>query len=126
MLTFGLVSSVFDYLTFAVLLWLLRCDAAHFRTGWFVESVLSAAMVVLVVRTRRPLLASRPSRSLTLATLVVLSAALALPFTPLGRLFGFLPLPLPFLGLLALILLAYVASAELVKGWFYRNHGDRG
>jgi len=61
-----------------------------------------------------------------LATLVVLSAALALPFTPLGRLFGFLPLPLPFLGLLALILLAYVASAELVKGWFYRNHGDRG
>jgi Mg2+-importing ATPase len=122
MLAFGLVSSVFDYLTFAVLLWLLRCDAAHFRTGWFVESVLSAAMVVLVVRTRRPLLASRPSPSLTAATLVVLGATLLLPYTPLGRLFGFLPLPLPFLGLLALILLAYVISAEAVKGWFYRNH----
>jgi Mg2+-importing ATPase len=122
MLAFGLVSSVFDYLTFAVLLWLLRCDPAHFRTGWFVESVLSAAMVVLVVRTRRPLLASRPSRSLTAATLVVLGGTLLLPFTPLGRLFGFVPLPLPFLGLLALILLAYVISAEAVKRWFYRNH----
>ena len=122
MLAFGLVSSVFDYLTFAVLLWVLRCDAAHFRTGWFVESVLSAAMVVLVVRTRRPLLASRPSRSLIAATLVVLAATLALPYTPLGHLFGFLPLPLPFLGLLALILLAYVICAEAVKGWFYRNH----
>ena len=122
MLAFGLVSSVFDYLTFAVLLWLLRCDAAHFRTGWFVESVMSAAMVVLVVRTRRPLLASRPSRSLTAATLVVLGTTLLLPYTPLGLLFGFLPLPLPFLGLLALILLAYVISAEAVKGWFYRNH----
>ena len=120
MLAFGLVSSVFDYLTFAVLLWVLRCDAAHFRTGWFVESVLSAAMVVLVVRTRRPLLASRPSRSLIAATLVVLAATL--PYTPLGHLFGFLPLPLPFLGLLALILLAYVISAEAEKGWFYRNH----
>jgi Mg2+-importing ATPase len=123
MLAFGLVSSVFDYLTFAVLLWWLRCDAAHFRTGWFVESVLSAAMVVLVVRTRQPLLASRPSRSLTLATLLVLGATLLLPYSPLGKLFGFVPLPLPFLGLLALILLAYVVSAELVKRWFYRNHG---
>jgi len=123
MLAFGLVSSVFDYLTFAVLLWLLRCDAAHFRTGWFVESVLSAAMVVLVVRTRQPLLASRPSRSLTLATLLVLGATLLLPYSPLGKLFGFVPLPLSFLGLLALILLAYVVSAEQVKRWFYRNHG---
>ncbi len=103
-----------------MLLWVLRCDASHFRTGWFVESVLSAAMVVLVVRTRRPLLASRPSRSLIAATLVVLAATL--PYTPLGHLFGFLPLPLPFLGLLALILLAYVISAEAEKGWFYRNH----
>jgi len=123
MLTFGLVSSVFDYLTFAVLLWLLRCDAAHFRTGWFVESVLSAAMVVLVVRSRRPLLRSLPSRGLCLATLATVAATLALPYSPLGRLFGFVPLPAPFLGLLALILLAYGLSAELVKGWFYRNHG---
>ena len=122
MLSFGLVSSVFDYLTFAVLLWLQRSDPQLFRSGWFVESVLSAAMVVLVVRTRRPLLASRPSRALATATLMVALVTLALPFTPLGRLFGFVPLPWPFLMMLALILLAYGVSAELVKRWFYRNH----
>ena len=122
MLTFGLVSSVFDTLTFASLLMLKRGDPLLFRSGWFVESVLSAAMVVLVVRTRRPLLASRPSRPLAAATLLVVALTLGLPFTPLGRLFGFVPLPPLFLALLALILLAYGLSAELVKGWFYRNH----
>lgn len=121
MLTFGLVSSVFDYLTFAVLLWVLKGDAAQFRTGWFMESVVSAASVVLVVRTHRPMLASTPSRSLVLATLVVVIVALLLPWTPLGRLFGFVPLPPLFLGLLGAILLAYVASAERVKRWFYRG-----
>ena len=124
MLCFGLVSSVFDYLTFAVLLWLPHSDPRLFRSGWFVESVLSAAMVVLVVRTRRPLLASRPSRNLALATALVAAVTLALPYTPLGRLFGFVPLPAPFLGLLALILIAYGISAELAKRWFYRNHSD--
>ncbi len=121
MLCFGLVSSVFDYLTFAVLLLVLRSDAAHFRTGWFVESVVSAASIVLVVRTRGPLLASRPSRSLALATLLVVVATLLLPVTPLGRLFGFVPLPPLFLALLALILVGYVLSAELVKLWFYAS-----
>ncbi len=119
MLCFGLVSSVFDFLTFGVLLLVLRSDAAHFRTGWFVESVVSAASIVLVVRTRGPLLASRPSRSLALATLLVVVATLLLPSTPLGRLFGFVPLPPLFLALLGLILLGYVLSAELVKRWFY-------
>lgn len=122
MLTFGLVSSVFDYLTFAALFWLKPGDPQLFRSGWFVESVLSAAMVVLVVRTRRPLLASRPSPSLAAATLLVVAVTLALPFTPLGRVFGFVPLPPAFLGLLALILLGYGLSAEAVKRWFYRNH----
>ncbi len=121
MLTFGLVSSVFDYLTFAVLLWVLRGDAAQFRTGWFVESVISAASIVLVVRTRGPLLRSRPSRPLVLATLVVVVLTLLLPYSPLAAPFGFVPLPASFLALLALILLAYVLAAEAAKGWFYRQ-----
>ena len=121
MLTFGLVSSIFDYATFAALLWVLKGGAAQFRTGWFIESVVSAACVVLVVRTHRPMRASVPSRSLALATLVVVVAALLLPWTPLGRLFGFVPLPPLFLGLLGAILVAYVATAELVKRWFYRG-----
>ncbi|MCT0213529.1 MULTISPECIES: magnesium-translocating P-type ATPase [unclassified Synechococcus] len=123
MLTFGLVSSVYDYLTFAVLLWVLHADAAQFRTGWFMESVISAASIVLVIRTRGPLFRSRPSRWLVAATLVVIGLTLILPWTPLGHLFGFVPLPAEFLLLLALILAAYIWSAELAKGWFYRQGG---
>lgn len=122
MVLFGLVSSLFDGLTFLVLLVGLRAGPAEFRTGWFVESVVSAALIVLVVRTRRPLLQSRPSRLLLLATLLVVTATLALPYTPLAKPLGFVPLPQQFLGVLALIVLAYGASAELAKSWFYRNH----
>jgi Mg2+-importing ATPase len=121
MFNFGLVSSVFDYLTFAVLLWVLHAEAAQFRTGWFMESVVSAACVVLVVRTHRPMFASAPARSLVLATVLVVIGALMLPWTPLGALFGFVPLPPLFLAILAGILAAYVLSAEAVKRWFYRD-----
>ncbi len=121
MLTFGLVSSVFDYLTFCVLLWLLRSDAALFRTGWFVESVVSAATIVLVVRTRGPLLKSRPSWPLWLTTLLVVMATVVLPYSALGRLFGFVALPPLFLLCLAVILVLYILSAEMAKRWFYRR-----
>ena len=121
MLTFGLVSSVFDYLTFGVLLWLLRAEPAEFRTGWFVESVVSATLIVLVVRTRGSFLRSRPGRALLITTLSVAAATLAIPYTPLGTAFDFVPLPPIFLGLMGLIVLGYVASAELAKRWFYRH-----
>jgi len=121
MLTFGLVSSVFDYLTFGVLLWLLRSDSALFRTGWFVESVVSAATIVLVVRTRGPLLQSRPSWPLWLTTLLVVMATIAMPYCALGRLFGFVALPPLFLLCLAGILALYIFSAEMAKRWFYRH-----
>ncbi|MBX9929853.1 MAG: magnesium-translocating P-type ATPase [Gemmatimonadaceae bacterium] len=121
MLTFGLVSSVFDYLTFGVLLWVQRAGPAEFRTGWFVESVISATMIVLVVRTRGSVLHSRPGRALLSTTLAVAVATLAIPYTPLGAAFGLVPLPPRFLGLMALIVLGYVVSAELAKGWFYRS-----
>ena len=124
MLCFGLVSSLFDGLTFAALLLLLHSDTAQFRTGWFMESVVSAASIVLVVRSRRPLLSSRPSPWLVSATLLVIGVTLLLPATPAGRLFGFVPLPVHFYLLLALILLAYVISAEQVKRWFFHRQGD--
>ena len=125
MLTFGLVSSVYDYLTFVVLLWVLNADPAQFRTGWFMESVVSAASIVLVIRTKGPLFRSRPSRWLVGATMMVVGLTLLLPWTwtGLGRLFGFVPLPAEFLFLLALILAAYIWSAEQAKGWFYRQGG---
>lgn len=119
MVVFGLVSSVFDYLTFGVLLWALQAGPAEFRTGWFVESVISASLIVLVVRTRGRFFRSHPSQALLLATLSVAAATIALPYTPLGALFDLTPLPPLFLMALALIVLAYVVSAELAKQWFY-------
>jgi Mg2+-importing ATPase len=121
MVTFGLVSSCFDVMTFLVLLRVLHADAAQFRSGWFVESVLSAASIVLVIRTRGPLLHSHPSKALVGATIAVAAITLPLPWTSLGRLFGFVPLPLEFLLPLGLILVSYVACAELAKRWFYRH-----
>jgi Mg2+-importing ATPase len=122
MMTFGLLSSVFDYLTFGALLFVLHASPEEFRAGWFVESVISASAVVLVVRTRRPFFKSIPGRYLLAATLLILCVTLALPFVPTGgRLFGFTPLPLSFLALMVLIVGFYIISAELVKKIFYRK-----
>jgi Mg2+-importing ATPase len=123
MVTFGLVSSLFDYLTFAVLARGLRAGPAEFRTGWLVESVVSATLVVLVVRTRHPFYRSRPSRPLLLATFAVTAAAVALPYTPAAAPFGLVPLPAGFVGVLAAIVVAYVGAAEAAKRWFYRRAG---
>lgn len=125
MLTFGLVSSLFDYLTFGVLLLLLHSTTGQFRTGWFVESVLSASLIVLVIRTRRPFYSSRPSTALLLTTLLTGLATMLLPMTPVGTFLGFEPLPPIFWVALLGILLGYVAAAELAKKLFYR-HANNG
>jgi Mg2+-importing ATPase len=121
MFTFGLVSSVFDYLTFGVLLMLLHATPEQFRTGWFMESVVSAAIIVLVIRSRRPFYKSRVGIQLLVATLAVVTAVLILPFTPLGRIFGLVPLPASFLLILGLIMILYIFMAEWVKKAFYRR-----
>ena len=120
MFTFGLLSSVFDYLTFGAILLVVGPHATAFRTGWFVESVVSAALVVLVVRSRRPLGRSRPGRGLLRATVVCVAATVVLPFTPLGRLLGLASPSLTILGLITAIVIAYVTAAELLKRRFYR------
>lgn len=121
MLTFGLVSSVFDYLTFAVLVLVLHAGTEQFRTGWFIESVVSAAMIVLVIRTRRPFFHSRPAKGLFLATVGIVALTLALPFTPLGGIFGLAPLRWSFLAALMGIVVLYMVSAEAVKKMFYAH-----
>ena len=120
MLTFGALSSVFDYLTFGVLLWLMHAAEAEFRTGWFLESVISATLVVLVVRTRGRLSASVPLRSLLTATVAVIGVTLALPFTPMAAVLGFAPVPSAFVAAMVTIVFAYIVSAEVAKRWFYR------
>jgi Mg2+-importing ATPase len=121
MLVFGLLSSVFDYLTFGVLLFVLHASVEEFRTGWFMESVISASMIVLVIRTRGPFLKSKPGKALLTATFLVALTTILLPYTPMGRLFGFAPIPFPYLLTLLLIVVLYIISAEVAKRIFYKR-----
>jgi P-type Mg2+ transporter len=121
MLTFGIVSSVFDYLTFGLLLILLHATQMQFRTGWFLESVVSASLIVLVIRSRKPSYMSKPGKYLLFATLSIVVITFILPYTPLAGIFGFSPLPLPFLLFIGLIILLYIFTAEVVKKIFYKR-----
>jgi Mg2+-importing ATPase len=121
MFTFGLVSSVFDYLTFLVLLFILQATPDQFRTGWFMESVISASIIVLVIRSRRPFFKSRPGRYLSVATIAIVMVTLVVPFTPIGQIFGFVPLPVSFLMMMGLIVMLYIVMAEMVKKIFYQK-----
>jgi Mg2+-importing ATPase len=121
MIVFGLLSSIFDYLTFGALLLLLHAQPEQFRTGWFLESVISASLVVLVVRTRQSIFHSKPGKYLFIATLTTIGVTIIIPWTPLGTLLGFQPLPLNFMLVLGAIVVLYVTAAENVKRVFY-NH----
>ncbi|MBX9670435.1 MAG: magnesium-translocating P-type ATPase [Candidatus Obscuribacterales bacterium] len=121
MLVFGTISSVFDFLTFFVLLSIMHADMREFRTGWFIESVISASLVVLIVRTWRSVMASRPSAPLLCSTALVILATVALPFTPIGNFLGFVPLPLIFFLVLPAIVLAYLLAAEFAKHQFLKK-----
>ena len=121
MLVFGLLSSVFDYLTFGVLLFVLHANVSQFRTGWFLESVISATLIVLVIRSQKPFYRSRPSLPLLGATLVIVACTLILPYTPLAPILGFQPLSMLFVGMMSAIVALYIITAEFVKRWFYRR-----
>ena len=121
MITFGLVSSIFDYLTFGLLLLILRVNEAQFRTGWFLESVISASIIVLVIRSRKPFFRSKPGKYLLIATLSIAVLTLIFPFTPLGTLFGFTSLSFTTYLLLLLIVVIYIVAAEVAKNIFYKR-----
>jgi Mg2+-importing ATPase len=121
MIVFGPLSSIWDFATFGVLLLLLHSRPELFRAGWFVESVVSAALVVLVVRTRRPIFRSKPGKWLAIATGAIVVVTLILPYTALGTLFGFTPLPASFMAWLAAIIVAYIVTAEITKSIFYKH-----
>lgn len=124
MLTFGALSSFFDFAAFAVLLWVLHSGEAAFHTGWFIESVISAGLVVFAVRTRLPMQHSAPSRAMLGMTILVGAITVALPYSPLAPALGFTPLPagalLPIFGIIA----AYLLAAEWIKRRFYRRYRD--
>jgi len=121
MITFGIVSSVFDYLTFGALLLVLHASQVQFRTAWFLESVISASIIVLVIRSRKPFFRSKPGKYLQISTFSIIAMTLILPYTPLAGVFGFSPLPLPFLFFIGLIVIVYIFTAEIVKKAFYKR-----
>jgi Mg2+-importing ATPase len=119
---FGPISSLYDFATFGVMLWVFHADAPLFRSGWFVESLATQALVIFVIRTRRvPFTRSRASRPLLATTLAVAAVGIALPFTPLASLLGFRSLPPLFLAILLGMIATYLALAELGKAWFFRR-----
>ena len=121
MLIFGLISSLFDYATFGLLLFFLKASEDQFRTGWFVESVISATLIVLVVRTFKPFFTSKPSKYLLMTVLLVVFGTVLLTFEPMGTVFGFTQLPLVFYPSLAGIIVLYIAAVELAKAKFLKN-----
>jgi Mg2+-importing ATPase len=120
MMSFGILSSLFDFLTFGTLL-AIGATIEEFRTAWFLESVVSACLIVLVVRTRKPFFKSRPGKHLIISTIAVIAVTLLLPLTIFHKVFEFVLPPVWFLGVIGAIIAAYVMSAEIMKKYFYKK-----
>jgi len=124
MMIIGPISSVYDFLTFGVLLWMFHAstNAPLFRTGWFVESLATQTLVVFVIRTAGNPFKSRPSGRLLIGVVAVSVAGAVLPYTPVGTLLRFTPLPVSLLGAIACLAVTYLLVVQVVKTWFYRKH----
>jgi Mg2+-importing ATPase len=122
---FGPVSSVFDFITFFILLFIFRADASLFQTGWFIESICTQTLVIFVIRTRVvPFYKSKPSRLLLVSSFLIVLIACILPFTVIGSIFGFVHPPVIFFAVLAGLVIGYLLMVELVKWWFYRRYSS--
>ena len=126
MLVLGSVSSIFDFLTFGLLLWVFNATEALFQTGWFMESLSTQVLVIFIIRTRGSPLRSRPNPVLAGTSLAVAAVGILLPYTAIGRWFGFVPLPSAFLAALGAMVVCYLVLAEGVKRWFYHRFPPHG
>jgi Mg2+-importing ATPase len=121
MIFFGPISSLLDFATFAILLWVFDAHATLFRSGWFVESLATQSLAIFAIRTRHvPFFRSRPSKPLLAATLASVTVGVLLPFLPLAHTLGFSPLPAGLLAALAAMIPVYLLLLELGKRRFYR------
>jgi len=126
-LVLGPISSIFDYLTFFLMLYVFKCwnNPALFRTGWFVESLFTQTLIIHVIRTNKiPFIQSRASWPLTITSLAIVAAGAWLTVSPLANTLGFVALPLTFWPFLALMLLGYALLTQVVKTWFVRRFGE--
>ncbi|GAA1448878.1 magnesium-translocating P-type ATPase [Leifsonia poae] len=126
MLLFGPISSLFDFATFALMIFVFSAAPAEFRTGWFIESIATQTLIIFAIRTRRvPFFRSRPSLALVLASLSVVAVGAWLPFSPLAGVLGFAPIPLPFLLAVVGMIVAYLVLVEFAKAWFFARAAQR-
>ncbi len=124
MLTFGPISSLFDFLTFGLMLGVLHAGPVEFRTGWFVESLATQTLIIFAIRTRRvPFFRSRPSGPLIVTTLTVIMVGVLLTVSPVARALGFATLPWEFYSALVLLTIAYLILVEITKKVFYADRG---
>ncbi len=123
MIVFGPISSLYDVLTYLVMLYVFHADAPLFQTGWFVESLATQTLVIHVIRSRHSFLKSRASVPLTLSSLAVVAVGFAIPYTTIGRFFGLVPLPTAFFAVLVAMTAAYLGMVSAVKRVFYRKAG---
>ena len=122
MLTFGPISSLFDFLTFGLMLGVLHAGPVEFRTGWFVESLATQTLIIFAIRTRRvPFVRSRPGLVLTLAAFAVVVIGVALTVSPLAHQLGFTTLPWQFFAALVLFTIVYLVLVEVTKTVFYAD-----
>ncbi len=122
MVFFGPISSLYDYLTFGVLIFIFHATGAFFQTAWFMESITTQTLVVFAIRTRRsPFFKSTPSKLLIASSLAVVIFGIVLPYSPLSGLFMFVPLPATFYSFLIIFTASYILLVELLKIWFYRH-----
>ena len=120
MLIFGPISSLFDFLTFGLMLGVLHAGVTEFRTGWFVESLATQTLIIFAIRTRKvPFFRSRASVPLTITSLTVVALGVLITISPLAGPLGFTPLPLQFFGALAGFVVVYLILVEFTKKWFY-------
>lgn len=120
MLTFGPISSLFDFLTFGLLIGVLHAGAPEFRTGWFVESLATQTLIIFAIRTRRiPFVRSRPAAALVLTTVSVIAVGIVLTLSPLAGRLGFTPLPWQFFAALGVLTVGYLILVEITKAVFY-------
>lgn len=124
MLLFGPISSLFDFATFGLMLFVFHAGAPEFRSGWFIESIATQTLIVFAIRTRRvPFTRSRPAPVLVVTVLAAILIGTALPYTPVNGLLGFTPLPAPFFLALVGMLIVYLVLVELAKLWYFRRAG---
>ena len=125
MLTIGPISSIFDFVTFFVMIKIFQAGESLFHTGWFIESMATQVLVIFIIRTHKNPLKSRPNTWLTICSLIVVALAVLLPFTPLGSFLGFVAPPPLLLLVLAVMVIIYLLIVEQVKQWFYRHYSSR-